>query len=814
MYVHWMIWILMLSPVLLNAQHVVMGNVTDENGEPLPGANIWLSETQQGTMSDADGFYLIKLVASGTKKLKVSYIGYEEQEITVVVKGATYQDFQLTAQAYEMPGVEILGSWANDATPVTYTNLSKELLEKDNLAQDVPYLLQWTPSAVVTSDAGTGIGYTGIRIRGTDPTRINVTINGVPLNDAESQGVFWVDLPDFISSTENVQIQRGVGTSTNGAGAFGATIRLNTAKVHEKAYAQLDNSFGSFNSWKHSVQVGTGLLGNHFTLDGRLSRITSDGYIDRATSRLHSFFLSGAYMGKKNSLRANVFSGHEVTYQAWNGVPAQYINNEELRTFNTAGTERAGTPYEDEVDDYTQTHFQLLYKQQLSEVWHLDVTGHYTVGKGFFEQYKADQALATYALASTDTMDLVRRRWLDNDFYGVSALLGFDASDGKTSTTLGVAAYNYLGRHFGEVIWTAQAGNFEIPPLYYDNDAEKLDANVFGKIQYYFLSTLTGFIDVQYRMVNYQFEGLDNTGQRLSQEVDHHFFNPKAGLTYQFKDEVQLYTSFAVANREPNRDDYVDSAPHNRPNSERLYNTELGLRTGTAKSFANINFYHMYYKDQLALTGQINDVGEATRVNIQKSYRLGIELEGRNSLGPRFQSAASLTWSRNKAKAFTEFIDNWDTNTQERVEHTNTNLAFSPSWVGGYELTWLPLTTSLLADKHSLELSYLLKTVSKQNIDNTGNENTELPSYSFTNLRLRYQLKAKPFETLTLTFLIQNIWDNQYSTNAWTYRYRSAGYDARMDDPYARLEEGATYNLTGFYPQAGRSYLLGLSVAF
>ncbi|MEM9920358.1 MAG: TonB-dependent receptor [Bacteroidota bacterium] len=802
----------LLLPILLNAQSSLNGTITDQDGEPLPGAFILLDDIQRSTTSDEDGFFRFAKLEKGTYTLVISYLGYESQTQKVsLTENRQYVDFSLTATSYRMKEVEILSTWAEEKTPVTYTNLDKETLEKNNLGQDVPFLLKWTPSAVVTSDAGTGIGYTGIRIRGSDPTRINVTINGIPLNDAESQGTFWVDLPDFISSTEGVQIQRGVGTSTNGAGAFGATINLSTGKVHAKPYLKLVNGIGSFNTLRHNIQAGSGLIKNKFTLDGRLSRITSDGYIDRASARLHSFFFSGAMIEEKQSLRLNVFSGHEITYQAWNGVPYQLVDS--LPTFNTAGTERAGEPHDNEVDNYTQTHYQLLFNRELSNELHLNLAAHYTRGKGFFEQYKADQVLGEYNINRIDTTDLIRRRWLDNHFYGLTYSLNYNPNE-RFRAVLGGALSNYNGRHFGEVIWTASQGEQNTPPIYYDNDAEKLDFNIFGKIHYQLTAKTNAYVDLQYRMVNYSFLGLDSIGLAADQDIRLHFFNPKIGLFHQIDANRNVYASFGVGHREPNRNDFTESTPLSRPKAERLFNTEIGYREQWEKINFGVNLYHMFYKDQLVPTGQLNDVGAATRVNVDNSFRAGVEFDARVILAKGLEFGTSATLSQNKIKSFTEFIDVWDTGQQTQIEHEDSDLAFSPNVIWSGMLSYNFLEGRL--ENHDFIVSLMSKYIGKQFIDNSSNENTQLDAYSFSDLRLQYNFRSGILKELSVRFLIRNLFDARYSANAWTYRYISAGYDARPDDPSARLEDASTstYNLTGLYPQAGRNYLLGVTIGF
>ena len=814
----------------LSAQYTLVGNLLDQNGISIPGATVELLNTKKGVITSSDGFFVFQKLDQSTYELRASYLGYETVTQTVnLTKGINEVSITLKEKHFAIPAVEINGNWVNEKTPITFTNLDADEIKERNLGQDVPYLLRWTPSAVVTSDAGTGIGYTGIRIRGSDPTRTNVSINGIPLNDSESQGVFWVDLPDFATSASQIQIQRGVGTSTNGAGAFGATINLNTNKVNAKPFLEINNSVGSFGTLKHNITGSTGLLNNKFTFDGRLSRITSDGFIDRAEARLHSFYVSGAYLGEKQSLRANVFSGHEVTYQAWNGVPAQFIDDDELRTFNTAGTEKADEPHDNEVDDYRQTHYQLLYNRTLSKQWNADIAIHYTRGLGFFEQFKGGEDLIDYLLTDDEelTTDLIRRRWLDNHFYGATYGLNYLSTDKKTQFTLGGAWNQYRGGHFGETIWSEATGKVEDSPLYYDNDATKTDFNIYGKVNYQLTKKLNGFVDLQYRRVDYEFLGFDNDGSNVTQDDQLNFFNPKLGLVFSPKSGQRLYASFAVANREPNRSDYTESTPADRPEHETLYNTEIGYRYTGKRGFAGINGYLMDYNNQLVITGQINDVGEYTRRNVDDSYRLGVELEGGVAITKALQVNGNLTLSQNRINSFTEFIDNWDFWSQDfentpaeelepqqfKNELEDTDLALSPNVIGSVEVSYDFLSNN---KSQSLIVGLMNKFVGEQFIDNTSNENTQLPSYFFSDLQLSYDLKIGPFENIRLNVLLRNLWDASFATNAWTYRYRSAGYDGRPDDPYTQLEDAdaGIYNLTGFYPQAGRNILVGLSVRF
>lgn len=792
----------------LNAQSSIYGTIQDAGGQVLIGANVVIRETGQGTISDQQGQYRLAEIPPGQYLLQFSYVGYEAVEHRVVIAAGKSSpiklDVRLNAQSLTLQELTVSATRADEKTPMTYTNLNKEAIEANNLGQDVPYLLRWTPSTVVTSDAGAGIGYTGIRIRGTDPTRINVTINGIPLNDAESQGTFWVDLPDFISSTSDVQIQRGVGTSTNGAGAFGATINLNTAEKQAAPYLETNASVGSFQTLKGSVKFGTGVMPNKFSLDGRLSRIGSDGYIDRARADLDSWFLSGAYHGSSNILRFNAFSGHEVTYQAWNGVPADMVDDPATRTFNSAGTEKDGEPYDNEVDDYRQTHYQLLYDQQLADNWDLSLALHLTQGEGFFEQYKADQDLEDYGLQPVNdevfSTDLIRRRWLDNDFYGTVYALRFRDANDRLTVTLGGGFHIYEGRHFGEVIWARFASNGEIREPYYDNEAEKRDLNIYGKLNYELLPKLNAYLDLQVRRVTYDFLGINSAGTTLPAGDAMNFFNPKAGLLYQLSPRSEWYASFAVANREPNRNDYTENPVGRWPKPERLLNTEVGWRQRWQKASLGANFYHMYYRDQLVLNGQINDVGEYMRINVPNSYRMGVELVGGMAFSPRFDMNANLTLSRNKVDGYTEYVDSYDTDFnwlgQETIQREDTDLAFSPDVIAGADINYRLFPA---AQRQQLELSLLGKYVGRQFIDNSSDEQNQLDAYWFSDFRLQYTWQTGFFKEIGLTLLVQNIFDQLYETNAWSYRYN---YD------------GSTLVDKGLYPQAGRNFLLGVKIRF
>lgn len=801
------------AALLGNAQYSLNGNVYDENGQPLPGATVRLENTDYGAATDADGFFRMTKIPANTYVLLIDFMGYESVSKKIEISKHTSLDFNLIPAVNLMQEVEVLSTWADAKTPVTYTNLTREDIEKTNLGQDVPYLLKTTPSAVVTSDAGTGIGYTGIRIRGTDPTRINVTINGIPLNDSESQGVFWVNMPDFLSSTEVIQVQRGVGTSTNGTGAFGATINLSTASVSQEPSFTLANSVGSFGTIKNNIQGTSGLINGKFVVDGRLSRIKSDGFIDRGSARLASFFGSAAYLGDRQSLRFNVFTGAEKTYQAWNGVPVTFADSSDvsLRTFNTAGTNKPGEPHDNEVDDYQQTHYQLHYDVELSDQMKLGVAGHYTRGKGFFELYEGNAPLGEFGFIRADSSDLIQRRWLDNHFYGMIYNLEIEQNE-KMNIILGGGINRYEGRHFGEVIWTDTTGELPSQQLYYDNDATKVDWNTYLKINYALTPQLNAYVDLQHRMINYQFEGLNDDGNPVPADDQLHFFNPKAGLFYTIDENQHAYASFGVAHREPNRNDYTETSANSRPQAERLLNTEVGYRANWKRAMLGINFYHMLYKDQLVLTGQINDVGQYTRVNVDESYRLGIELEAGINLLEHLNWSASATLSSNKVINFTEFIDDWDTGEQLVVNYAKTDLAFSPGVIFTNNFSYDVIGEA--KSDHFLQFALLTKVVGRQYLDNTSNDATALDRFSYSDFRATYIFKGNWLKQLALTAMVRNLFDAQYETNGWVYRFTTTDDATTYGNPYTRRESGDIFNQTGLYPQAGRNYLVGLTLTF
>jgi len=779
------------------AQTKITGSVTDaETGEPLFGANVVLHGTRIGTVADEAGKFELPNLKSGAYTLRVSYLGFTSLSLDVQAP-ASDLFLQLEPLAILTEEFIVSATRARETTPTTFQSITKEELNKNNLGQDLPFLLNYTPSVITHSDAGAGIGYTGMRIRGTDQTRINVTVNGIPINDAESHGVFWVNMPDFASSVDNIQIQRGVGTSTNGAATFGASINIQTDTRKDEAYAETENSFGSFNSRKHTVRVGSGLLNNRWAVDGRLSKITSDGYVDRAFSDLQSYFLSGGYYGDKHVFKVNLFSGKEQTYQSWNGVPESLLESD--RTFNSY-------TYENETDNYKQDHYQFIYTGSLSDNWKVNGALHYTAGQGYYEQFREDDDFEDYnlppALIGNETIestDIIRRRWLDNDFYGGVFSFNYISGDGAWDVILGGGANRYDGYHFGEIIWSRIAGNTGIRHKYYENTAIKDDRNLYLKATHEVAERLYLFGDLQYRMVDYRFDGTNDDQRVVTGDQTYNFFNPKFGISYESGSGQTWYASYAVANREPVRDDFTDNPITELPRPERLNNIEAGVRSKLANLTYSANFYYMDYKDQLILTGQINNVGAYIRENVANSYRAGIELLAAYALSPQWTVGGNVAFSRNKIEEFTEYIDDYsvDGAPQSVVTYSDTDIAFSPQIIGAAHIDYKPIK--------NLEISLLSKYVDEQYLDNTQREDRRLDSYFVNDLRLKYSILPKFVKEVEFSLLVNNLFNHLYEPNGYTFSYYLPGEGAGG-------RELTTENY--FYPMAGTNFMAGVNIKF
>ena len=796
------------------AQFTLKGTVKTETGERLGGANLTISNGFNGTTTDVNGAYQFKKLKAGVYQLSVTFIGYEKQNKEVKLTGDQSFDVILKQDNILAEEVLVSATRVKEKTPVAFTTVEKSEIRDNNLGQDIPYLLGLTPSFVTTSDAGTGVGYTNFRIRGTDLNRINVTVNGIPMNDAESHGTWWVDIPDLASSTDNIQVQRGVGTSTNGAAAFGATINLQTTTINKEAFAEYSTSAGSFGTLKNSVGVGTGLLKGKFTFDARLSKVSSEGFIDRASSDLKSFFVSGGYFTDKTILKLNVFSGLEDTYQAWNGVPSVRLNNDlagmqryadhglytqkqvdemissNSRTYNLY-------TYKNEIDHYQQDHFQILFSHKINEAFNVNASLFYTPGNGYYEQYQENQKLTDYLITppviggeTVKKSDLIRRKWLDSDFYGMTFSL--NRKLGTSEFTFGGGYNVYDCDHFGKVIWMRNSGDSEMDHEWYSGTGLKKDFNLFAKYNYELAENLNLFADFQYRKIDYTITGLDDDLRDLTQSHNFEFFNPKVGLYYQLNEKQNLYINFARANREPNRDNYVDADPKGKqPTFETLNDFELGYKYNTPGFAFGANAYFMAYQNQLILTGEINDVGAPIMTNVDNSYRAGLELMAGVKLTTKLKWDVNVTLSKNKIKDFTDYVDDWDNGGQITTKLGTTDLAFSPEMIANSQLNWIAAK--------GLNISLQSYSVSKQYIDNTSSNDRKLNGYFLNNLKFIYRVPQRFAKEFNLHLMVNNLFDTKYENNAWVYSY---------------LYESKRYAMDGYFPQAGINFMAGLDIKF
>jgi len=795
---------------ILQAQITLSGSVVDAEKKAIPFSVIGIKNTFLSTQSNVTGQFEFKNLKPGVYVLTTKCVGYKTKIDSIDLKDNMSLEISLNQDDKALDEVVINATRVDNSSAFAHSDLSTEDIKKQNVGQDIPYVLNSVPSVVINSDAGNGVGYTGMRIRGTDGTRINVTINGVPVNDAESQGTYFVDMPDLLSSTNNIQVQRGVGTSVNGAGAFGASINMQTNQLNEKAYAQINNSIGSFNTIKNTIAAGTGLINNHFTFDARASRITSDGYIDRAKSNLNAYYVAAGYYGKKTSVKAIMFSGWEKTYQAWNYVLEDSIKNGN-RTYNSCGeylevigTDTVTKYYSNETDNYKQDNYQLHLVHAFNSKLTANITGHYTAGKGYYEQYKQAQFLNDYTMPNVitahdtiTTTDLIRRRWLDNDFIGAIGNINYKPNT-LLNFVLGGGYNTYYGRHNGEVIWAQFSNVNDFKPRYYDDKATKTDGNVYLKTMIRPTDKLTAFVDLQYRSVGYTFMGFD-TSLVVAQELTakYGFFNPKVGINYLLTQNTNVYASYAIANKEPNRDDFVQSTVKSRPKSEQLNDLEIGVSHRLKNFSVALNYYDMQYKNQLVLNGQINDVGAYNRVNVASSYRRGVELELNANVTKYFTFNGNVTLSQNKVKEYYEFIDNYDIYPgQDTVKHTNTDISFSPNVIAAANFIFKPIK--------DLEIGFLNKYVGKQYLDNTQNNQRAIHDYFVTDFRVNYTIRTSLIKEINLIAIIYNLSNTLYETNGYNYTYTmtdSSG-DKKM------------YSSNYIAPAAPTHFMIGLNLKF
>lgn len=800
------------------SQYDITGSVTTSAGEPLEFASVFIPDTDYATYTDGSGQFFLPGVAAGDYQLLVTYVGYRKQTLMISVEDDLELEVQMVGIIYNLDSLEISGNRVDADGIFTHSNVDMDLLQATNLGQDLPVLLGNTTNMVYTSDAGAGIGYTGMRLRGSDQTRINVTINGIPWNDPESHGVFFVNLPDLATDASSIQIQRGVGTSTNGPGAFGGAVAIETHDIHVNPYARFGGMYGSFDSRRLTAALGTGIIGDGYSIDFRYSKIDSDGYIDRATSDLSSYSISMSKISENRAIRLDIISGDEVTYQSWFGAPESVVNNDSQgildhynrnrgSLYNTAadsvnlfGSDRRYNYYlyDNQVDDYGQRHVQLHWSEIFSDRLTTKTSLFYTRGRGFFEEFRRGESLINdYNITDLlddddnviDETDLVRRRWLDNHLLGVNITGQYLASDAAT-ISFGGSASQYLGDHFGDVVEVSQRG-----PLlrdfrqWYAGNGDKFDANAYAKVDYQIGSRWAVFADMQYRVVDYTIDGTDNDLQVFDVEENYGFFNPKAGLSYTIDDKQQLYASFARGHREPVRSDFTDNDVSTIPRPERLDNYEMGYRHTTDRLQLSANAYLMQYTDQLIPTGALNDVGALLRVNVEDSYRAGIELEADYAITTKWQVGGNLALSRNRIETFTEVLEDYTdgfaivTNT-----YSDTDIALSPDIVANARLTYRPM--------EAMTVRWLTQYVGEQYLDNTSNDQRTIDAYLVNDLQMSYDIKGLGVQGVHLNLLIRNVLNAQYSANGYTYSYI--------------IGEVITENY--LYPQAGRNVMLGVTV--
>lgn len=719
----------------------------------------------------------------------------------------------------QLDEVLLFATRAKDKSPFAHSTLKKEELSKRNLAQDLPILINQMPSVVTTSDAGAGVGYTGIRVRGSDATRVNVTLNGIPYNDSESQGTYWVDLPDFVSSVEDIQLQRGVGTSTNGSAAFGASLSLKTLEPSKAGYAKSTQAFGSFNTRKHNISIGSGMR-KGFYAEGRLSKINSDGFVDRAYSDLLSFYTEAGFKNQNTSVKAIVFGGKEKTYQSWYGTPEAVIKGDtqgiedfitrnwssdaEAENLRNAGRTYNHYLYENQIDNYGQDHYQLHFSHRFSSNASMTLSTNYTHGKGYYEQFKDGEKLGEYFPTHEQASikgDVIRRRWLDNDFYAL--VYSFNYKKNKLNASFGGGYNAYFGNHFGRIIWDSFSIELPIQSEYYNNWGQKNDFNSYLKADYRINSKLSAFADAQVRKVIYQANGLSSDLLNINVSEDYLFFNPKLGVNYKLNNFNSVYASFAVANREPNRDDLVKNPI--LPNPEQLLDWEMGYRLKNNNTYATFNGYFMDYNDQLVLTGAVDDVGDPIRQNVSKSYRAGLEIQAGVKLSDQIRIDANVTFSQNKIKSYNHLVydTQYDPNTWETVSYkaitTNykdTNISFSPSIIAGSTIVYTPFD--------NISVGIISKYVGKQYLDNTTDDSKVISSYLVNNLSINYKINPSWINEISLNLLVNNLFDEVYESNGYTYSY----YYRPLDSGDAAITEKF------YYPQAGTNFLTGVSLKF
>ena len=798
--IYYLFMLMTMIPFVMNAQYSLSGKITSsDNNEPLPGAHIVINNSNISTVSDNNGVYQINSLEAGKYQLQISYIGMKTETISIDIRENTTKNISLTLSAVFGEEVIISAIRATDESPTTYTIMDQEEIERRNTGKDLPYILRNTPSVVVSSDAGAGVGYTGMRIRGTDLTGINVTLNGVPVNDGESHSVYFVNLPDLASSINDVQIQRGVGTSTLGAASFGASINIVTGESNVDPYAELSSSFGSFNTVKNTIMFGSGLLNDHWNFNGRLSMINSDGYVDRASSKLRSAYFSAGYTSNKNIFKALAILGSEKTYQSWYGIPKDSL--ETNRTYNPSGAMYDANGnltgyYDNQTDNYNQDYYQLHYAHKFNNRLNIASTAFLTLGKGYYESYKNDRDYEDYGIKDTiignDTItstNLIQQKWLDNKYYGLNLSLNYTTD--RLKLNFGGAWSNYDGDHYGKIIWAQVIPQDQLNNNWYFNNGKKTDINIFAKANYKVTDKLSLYGDIQYRVIDYSIDGIHDDLRDLTQNQTFNFINPKGGIFYSLNEAQNLYFSVGVANREPNRSVYRDADTSQTITPERLIDYELGYSYQANKFKVEANLFYMDYKDQFVMTGKINNVGTAIMTNVPKSFRAGIELVAGANIAKIIDWNINATLSQNKIHDFVSYVDNWDTWGQEKEEMGTTDISFSPNAIFNSDFSVSPIKNLRLG----LNSSY----VSRQYIDNTSNKQRSLDPYFVNNINIYYTLHTSLIKQIDFMLSLNNIFNEKYETNAWVYRYYSSNTE---------------YEMNGYFPQAEFNFSFGINLKF
>ncbi len=782
----------------------ISGTVTAYDGEPLAGASVVVEELLNGVASGNDGHYEIRGLKRGTYHVRFSFTGYEPVTQITVLNDNTVLNVSLNEATILANEIVVSSTRAGNSTPMAYTNMDSSKIRQTDMTRDIPYLLSLTPSVVETSDAGTGVGYTALRVRGSEGNRINVTLDGVPLNDAESQEMFWVDLPDLASSVSSIQIQRGAGTSTNGPGAFGASLNINTLNPPKEAGGELNFSAGSFNTFRTTVKAYSGLLNDHFSMAIRASVINSDGYIKHSASDIKSAAISTAWNSAKSIIKLNILLGSERTGIAWWGVPQDSLATD--RRFNPAGvyTDASNITryYNDEVDDYLQNHYHLSFSRLLSDKLTFNSGVHLTTGKGYYEEQKSDISLEEYGLDNiiignttiTET-DIVQRKWMTNNFYG--AVWSFVRKGARSEMILGGGLNRYDGNHFGRIIWMENAGKYIPDYEWYRNKGIKDEISVYGKASTRLTASLSSYLDMQYRHIAYSITGPDDDTHDLTQDHKYDFFNPKAGLLWRNGAGSEAYISLAVTHREPSRSNLTDAAGDLSvtPRPERMADIETGYSLSTTNLIFNANFYLMKYHDQLVPTGEISNVGYSIMTNVENSYRMGVELSGSYRPCKTIGLNANLTLSRNKISNFRNYFT--DYNTSDWSE------AYVYKDLGTVDIAYSPdiIATGVIEIHPAENLVFRItnKYVGKQYFDNTMSEERKIDPYFISNASVDFTRKTKSFGEINMRFLVNNIYNNMYESNAYGGMWS---------------EDGNEKTWAYFFPQAGANFQFSLGIKF